>query len=398
MFMKKYMFLLLLISDFSILASCQHSTKPILIEMEYDKHIYLKAMINDSTEARLVLDSGADELLLDQQFFASTGIRINRRQQSLLPGAGTTPKTITVILDTMLTKIGDLRYTPRYVPLFDLRSILGDKADGVISPAFLQSYLVEIDYSNNLLKLHSGNSIINGFDSIKMEIRNNRYYLPVHIKVKNGVTIDGLCQLDLGNGGTLFLTSAFAQKNKLETTVDRKIKFFNVSGGAGGRIDGYQFRAASLQIGKHKLALPIIEWSLDSTGAMARSDHSGLLGNEILEKFRTIIDFKTGVLYLQPDKNNNKPFLGPILGFSYTKVKAGSEEVLEVKGLYEGSAAEKTGLQPGDLILAINGRKIGTIDEKQMKSLFTITGKKLEMTVKTSRQVKTVELELNELL
>lgn len=361
-----------------LLLLAAHVETPLTLPFRYEGYILLQAKINGKHNAKLLLDTGADELLLDEQYFNGTGIIIERSQRAQLPGAGAEPQTITVVLDPMTVQLDTITYRPRYVPLMDLRSIVGEKADGIIGPAFLRPYFTEIDFDNQQLTLHNDPAVLAGFDSIKLEVRNNRYYLPATIEAADGLTVRGNLQFDLGNSGTVILTSPTALEHDLASKISKKMKFFNDSGGAGGRIEGYQFRANSLTIGRTRLAAPCIEWSTDTGGALAKSEHAGLLGNEILERFRVIFDLKNAVLYLQPRPNLNEPFVSTISGMS-TVNKSSTLGAWVVTGLFEGGNAEKAGLRAGDRIVSVGGKKVTEIDEAEREQIFRKPGSPVEV-------------------
>ncbi|MFN0177081.1 MAG: aspartyl protease family protein [Saprospiraceae bacterium] len=373
----KLLFCAMLVQAVACNGQPHSSTKPLVLPIDYDSYILLKAKINNSHPANLLLDTGADELLLDEQYFNGTGIVIERSQQAQLPGAGAEPQVITVVLDPMTVHIDSIAYYPRYVPLMDLRSIVGEKADGIIGPAFLQPYLTEIDFENECLLLHTDQVVLTGFDSIKLDVRNNRYYLPTIIEAADGLTVKGMLQFDLGNGGNVILTSPTALDYDLETKISKKIKFFNNNGGAGGRIEGYLFRAKSLTIGRTCLVEPCIEWSTDQGGALAKSEFAGLLGNEILERFRVIFDRKNAVLYLKPKPNLSDHFRSTAIGMSLVN-KRNSLGIALVTGLFEGGNAEKAGLQAGDRIRTIGDKKVTDMSEADWEK-FRLPGEPVEL-------------------
>lgn len=370
---------------------------PLILPFEYKGYILLKAKINGAHDANLLLDTGADELLLDEDYFNATGIVIDRSQQAQLPGAGAEPQTITVVLDPMTVQFDTITYRPRYVPLMDLRSIVGEKADGIIGPAFLRPYLTEIDFENQQLTLHTDPSVLAGFGSIHLEVRNNRYYLPATLEAADGLTVKGMLQFDLGNSGTVILTSPTATDYGLASKISKKLKFFNDSGGAGGRIEGYQFRAKSMTIGHTRLVAPYIEWSTDTEGALANPAHAGLLGNEILERFRIIFDLQNAVLYLQPKSNLADPFVSTISGMS-TINQTGTLGAFIITGLFEGGNADKAGLKAGDYIVGIGGKQVTKMSDEEWSNLFEKPADPIEVVFTRDGQEHRVLLQRTEIL
>lgn len=365
------------------------------LNMQYHGHILVEAEINKTHTAHLILDSGADELLLDEVYFQQTGMQPERTQQAQLPGAGGQAKTITVVLDRMVVAFDTISYIPRYVPLMDLRSIVGEKADGVIGIGFLRGYLCEIDFDNEKIKLFRGSEILEGFEKIELELVNNRYFFPVEISVDNKFKISGRFQLDLGNGGTLVINSPMASRNRLEEQVDKKIKFYNSSGGAGGRVEGFKFRAKSIRVGKFEIPSPAVDWSTDTSGALAREDYDGLFGNQLLERFRVIVDFENATLYLKPKRGLADHYVTATVGFSYSNMNRSSDHVL-VTGLYEGGNGEKAGIHEGDQIIAIQGKSVKSMTDKQIDSWLKNPGGSISITVRRGDDKKEITVSRKE--
>lgn len=342
-------------------------SQPLELKMHYLGHILVEAKINGTHDAKLILDSGADELLLDETYFKNSAIPITRSQRAQLPGAGGEPKTITVVLDQMKVGFDTITFIPRYVPLMDLHSIVGEKADGVIGISFLRGYLAEIDFDNEKIRLHADPSVVSQFEKIGLEVINNRYYFPVTIRANEQLEFKGKFQLDLGNGGTIVVNSPLAAKHKLAETVKSKIKYYNSSGGAGGRTEGYKFRAKEITVGKTKILSPVVDWATDTEGALSKTEFDGLFGNQILERFRVIVDFENAALYLKPKKNLNDHFVSTTVGFTYAN-KNQSADFLLVTGLYEGGNAERAGIHEGDEIISIQGVPVKSMSDKQIDS------------------------------
>ncbi len=124
------------------------------LSFHYENHIVLTGRINEKSSVRLVLDSGADGLYLDTTYFAETGIPAYRRQLATLPGAGSQPQQVMVVLDTIAVDFNGTQFIPRYTPLIQLRPILGKDMDGIIGLSFLSRYIALLDYENEILSLY----------------------------------------------------------------------------------------------------------------------------------------------------------------------------------------------------------------------------------------------------
>ena len=373
-------------------------TAQINLTFHYDKHIVIPGKINRKFAANLVLDSGADGLYLDSAFYAETGIRIQRSQQALLPGAGKTPQQIVVVLDTVKANFNGVQYIPRFTPLIGLRPILGEDVDGVIGMNFLRDYVAELDYQKGSLKLIEVEDFNApaGYEAVPMESRGNRVYVDLSVGISTDDTIREKFQIDLGNGGTLDITSPTAVKYDLGNKVGKKLKYKNVSGGIGGEIQGNQFRAKFIKIGSFEIKAPVVDYSSDESGALAKDDIGGLIGNEVLERFKVIFDFKNSKLYLKPLKNT-KAFHSTLTGFSYADRRKEYNGLL-ITGLFEDTEATRIDLRIGDVITQINGLDVKKMESKEVKATFRHIDTKVKLVILREGKSLNKELTLKDYL
>lgn len=354
------------------------------LSFHYENHIVLVGKINEKSEARLVLDSGADGLYLDTTYFAKTGIPAYRRQLATLPGAGSQPQQIMVVLDTIAVDFNGIEFIPRYTPLIQLRPILGKDVDGIIGLSFLRRYIALLDYENEILSLYEPEQYDppEGFEAIPMNMRNNRIYIPLEIAISDDIVIKKEFQLDLGNGGTIDITSATADEFNLSDLINEKLHYFNAFGGVGGEILGNQFRAISVKIGNYKIELPVLDYSEDRSGALSSAEMGGLLGNKILEKFKVIFDFGNQKLHLKPNGNKNT-YESTLTGFSYAD-RRDTEDGLFITGIYENTEASQLGLAVGDVITELNEKNVVDLTLDQIEKLLKKKGSTVRLTIRNA--------------
>lgn len=375
-----------------------HLSAQVSLPFHYDKHIVLPGKVNERFTANIVLDSGADGLYLDSAYFAETGINIQRSQLATLPGAGSTPQRIVVVLDTVKTTFNGIQYIPRFTPLIALRPILGESVDGIIGMSFLRDFIVELDYQKRMLKLTKAEEFIgsSGYEELPMETRGNRIYLDLSIGITDDHIIQEKFQIDLGNGGTVDITSPTATKYGLASKAGKKLKYRNVSGGVGGEIQGHQFRASYIRIGSFQINSPVIDYSSDKSGALAKDEIGGLLGNEILERFKVVFDFKNSKLYLKP-LDDTKPFHSTLTGFSYADRRKEFKGLL-ITGLFENTEAMMINMRIGDVITHINGLDVNQLEMKDVRTTLKRINTKVKLVILRDGESLTKELTIRDYL
>ena len=126
-----------------------------------------------------------------------------------------------------------------------------------------------------------------------------KVYIPLTIKINDAATIRGKFMIDTGSPEST-LTSSVAKINNLDKNIKRKVRYYTKYGGIGGESSGYEFIADSLQISDYCLANVNMSYSEDSLGLLASEEYVGILGNNILERFNLIFDFRNIRFNLSP--------------------------------------------------------------------------------------------------
>lgn len=358
----------------------------------YKGHLYIKGEA-DSIKGNYVFDTGASNLYYDSTYYAENGFKYDNTFTAELPGAGTTPQKVEVVADTVEFSFGVNLYKTSIVPVLQLKPILGDIADGILGMEYFYNSILEINYENEYMKIYSSIDSINleGYSKIGLTNRDNRLYIPLEVIVNGSIKISGEYQLDFGSGGTVSLTSLVSDNYELSDKIKNKVAYFTKYGGVGGESSSYDFFASQLNIGNFSFNNVVMDFSIDTAGAMASSKHLGLLGNGIYERFDVYIDFINNDLYLRPNEKYKDIFESPRLGFSFID-RGQTLNSWIVTGLYSSSAAEKSGLMIDDKILSVNGISVGEINYERQESFF----KKIdEVFLEIRRNGKLIELNFN---
>ena len=317
----------------------------------HSRHIYLKSVFNGKP-ANFVFDTGADMVYVDSTFLAGSGLKFSKVGYAMLGGVGGKQQKVKMIFDDAIFNLYGKEYKPKMAPIIQLKPILGDKADGLFGIQGLAGKAIIIDYANEKIGFVNqlSDADIEGFTPVDIEVTANRYKLS-NIKEKFGVTYE--------------------------------------NGGIGGKSSGWNFRAQTTTIASFDINELILEYSTDSGGALSgKSDHIGLIGNKVWERFYVIIDLKNKRLYLKPNSLFNNKSVFNTLGFTFTD-RSKTLGYWVVNGIYHGSEAERNGLKGGDRIIEFNGRDVKSISEAEQEVLCENTGEaKLKVESPQGKSVK----------
>jgi hypothetical protein len=367
-------------------------------KIEYSGHIYLFGQINDTLQGKFVFDTGADGLYFDSLFFEKSHFSKDKLVNANIGGAGNKRQQIKVYTDSVIFKVDTFSYSPEHTPIINLKSIIGKEADGIIGLDFVTDKVIEINYHKEFIKLASVNIFSDSsFQKIPLTIVDNRLYLQSELIVNDNVKIRGKFLLDLGYPGIMSLTSPTAERLDLTKTIENKAQYYTTIAGVGGEGAGYDIRAKEITIGNFLLNKPIVEYSINNSGAMANESYLGIIGNGILERFDVIIDCKNKYLYLKPNKSFSLPFFSVTSGLLFTD-RTDIYGGLYIRGIYFKSNAEKEGIKIGDIITHINGKSVAEINYKERLKIFKGIGQNVSFTIKRNSTTITRKIKIENYL
>ena len=363
-------------------------------DIKYYSHIYVQSKINGQ-DANLAFDTGSPYTCLDSIFFANSTYKYKNIGKALISGAGNNKQTVKIIIGELKYTAGEKEYTSKVSPIFQLKPIIGDYADGLMGISELGGKIFFIDYKNEKMAFvdNLGELDIKGFTEITIKHENNRILVPITVVPRKDITISGDALLDLGSGGTVSLTSAVAKQCSLED-ISPVMSFELAYGGVGGEAYYCDFRAKEVSIGSFSFSDVIMDYSQNTGGALASNNYIATVGNELLERFDLIIDLPGKTLYLRPNQDYGKPFKCPVKGFAYTD-RSKTLGCWVVNCIVNDSNAEKAGLKNKDQILTINGRDVKTISLDEQKIFFDEI-KSVTLTIRRGDSTRTISFDFDD--
>ena len=340
-----------------------------MFDVKYYRHLYVPSKINGQ-DALLIFDTGSPYTCLDSTYQANLPHKYKMMGKSKIGGSGNSAQTVRVIINELTYTAGDDEYLSQACPIFQLKPITGDAADGIMGISEMKNKVIAIDYKNKKMGFWDkvSEDDIAGYSSIAIRYANNRIYVPLSVTIDKQRVIQGEFMMDLGSGGSVSFTSAVASKNNLDN-IEPKVFYYYANGGVGGEASGCDFRAESASVGSINLENITVDFSKNTGGALSDREYLGIVGNEFWERFSLIIDLPNNKLYLKPNEDFKKPFESPTRGFAHTD-RSKTLGCWVVNCRYRGSNAEKAGLKNGDHILSVNGRDVKTISLDEQKNYF----------------------------
>ena len=337
------------------------------IEMKYNRHAYFKVMLRDSIPARMIFDTGSNNLLIDSTFYASTFGEGKNLHRAMLGGAGNGHELTTLDASGWSYSVGEESHTEQMAIIMNLRKILGDGADGLFGLQSMRGKRVEFNYAGGFMRfLAADEKIGEDFTAIQCKKLDNieRIIIPLSVTLNDGYTLNGNFLMDTGMADELSLNSTTANRLKSEGHLaDARRMRYEVGGIGGSRVDNY-LKTKHITIGGKSINDIRITYSENEQGALANSRYDGLVGNALFARFDVIFDFVNWVIHLRPNKNFDKPQSN-----FYSMAFTPNGDHWKVNALLEGGNAERADLRQGDRIEAINGIKASDSDKSAIEPL-----------------------------
>ena len=270
---------------------------PVIIPAEVTGYglIFLRWRINNSQPMWFALDSGASfPFVIDIRRSKALGLEL---QDVVTAGRGAGPGVYEVAMTKGVSlNLGSLDFanqTAAVIALGSLESLAGRALDGLVGCDLFSRYVVELDYLAGKIVLHDPqNYRYSGTgESIPLTKRGDYFFVPAKIQMPGRAQLDGQFLVDTGGAFvTVVLSAPFARLNDLPSSNQRMVLDRSLSG-LGGETRVLVSRATSFTLGKLVISEPVVYVSQDTGGALASGDFDGIVGGELLRKFKVIFDY-----------------------------------------------------------------------------------------------------------
>ncbi len=320
----------------------------------YENHIYLPVRFAGSdAEVMFMLDSGASMTVVDSTFTVEMGFPIGER----LVGAGAGGTANFYMTKVPGFSIEGVSFDEQTVIAYPIRQIMSRFVDvevqGILGYDFLSRFVTQIDYERTLISFFEPDSfgISPGTVDIEAPLRHNVFSIEAAL---DSIYL-GTFLIDTGASNSM-LQKSFADKHRLSD--DREGMEITILG-AGGEEDALLARFDSFEIGDFTVENPVFALSETESGIAAFKDISGIVGNDILHRFRLTLDYKHQRIYLEPNGLFDEPFIKDRSGIKCERNEDGRVTIYSV---IPGSPGNEAGLMEGDEIVSIEGRDVADIE------------------------------------
>jgi len=328
---------------------------PIPFTLE-SNHIVVKLSLNSREPIGFILDTGADQNVINQARLRDFGLKTYA--ETTTTGGGSSAEYGYAQGATFILPGLELRN--QHVAVLEqtgLERALGIPLGGILGYDFISRFVVEIDYKKKLITLH---------DPKTWAYSGNGAVVPVTfdmgIPFVDGVIsvakrdIPAYLVLDFGAQETMTLTSPFVKANDLlklaqtNASVNRPVGLENqffAQNNVRGRVD-------QLTLGRLKAHSIPVNLSMNVKGAYASTTFAGTVGETIFSRYHVFLDYARNRVIFEPTAEATTPFLERQT-YGLTVLASGVDlHTYTVVSVRPGSPAEKDGFKKGDIVLGID--------------------------------------------
>ena len=325
------------------------------------RHLFVRGHLvgeGAGEDGLFLLDTATTLTMLDRAVVEAIGLQTDGELQGLAVGG-----TMEVALvELPFLKVGGVYLEGQVVGVTDLSAVqeqMGLPVVGLLGYDFFSRMVVTLDYSGQCT-LHHGNTWRVPEGGVTLPLR----FMDQQPTVR--ATLDGVhagdWRLDTG-ADALTVHAPAAEAWSLE---ERHGPGFAIGAqGMGGETASRVLEARRFQLGPYAVDRPSLIVPHDPDGVLRAEGTVGNLGNSVLEHFTVTVDFSGQRVHLQPGPRAGDTLTVHTADFDVGWMGAG----VEVLWVLPGGTSDGAGLQAGQRVLRIDGRRAVTWTEGEIDAL-----------------------------
>ena len=267
------------------------------------------------------------------------------------------------------------------LPLGRLDPFWGKRKDGLLGGPWISQAVADIDYAAGSLTMSRREAFSwpKKAHTIPLRVEGRHPFVNVKVHV-HGLNdpVETIMMVDTGLRVTSF-SGPFWKAHDLAGHSPSRLE--TVTGfGIGGISRGILGRVRGLEIGDIFIREPVTDFSKDEKGALAGPELGGILGADILYRFRVILDYGGGRLGLVENKSIEDPYEWDMSGIWF-RCEGPDFRTFVVHHVAPGTPAERAGLASGDRILTVDGTDARSFTLESLRRLLKRPGRRVALSI-----------------
>jgi Aspartyl protease len=269
-------------------------------------HVLVRVSINGSEPLWFGLDSGNEQTLISRRQAKALNLKLRAEGQAAGSGENLVDfalvKNVSFNLSGVKFVLGEIGVLP-----LELSSASNPAIVGLLGYDFISRFVVEVDYDAHVMTLYRprGYRYRGRGEIIPVRMMDNNPHVRVRVVLPGLAPLTGMFVIDSGDGGTdLEFYSPFVRNRKLldSTQQMREAAVEGIGGRSGIRIG----KATNLRIGRLTIQNPVVFFSTASQGANAGDIGAGVIGANLLRRFKKVIYDQTRHRMILEERRNGQ--------------------------------------------------------------------------------------------
>jgi Aspartyl protease len=271
-----------------------------------DNAIFVQARINNSAFLWFILDTGAGFTAIDSRHARALGLKSAGKLGASGAG-GSSEVQFTKAVTFTLPGVKLMNQTVASVPF--RKEIAGVKRPfgGILGYDFISRFVMEIDFLRKTLILHDSNTYDYKGTGKRVPITiDGTPFIQAEVKVPGHEPVSGRFEIDTGYDSALMLYRPFVMAHPILEPAGASDP--NTRQGMGHSTRSVRARVESVAFGDFSFRNVVADFPLGEEGTQGNKDVAGLIGNEILRRFKIIFDYSRKEMILEPNVHLSDPF------------------------------------------------------------------------------------------
>ncbi|MDT4952261.1 MAG: hypothetical protein QOJ02_399 [Acidobacteriota bacterium] len=350
--------------------------------------VYLRARVNDSEPLWFLLDTGATASYFDAE-----------RAKALGLGQDNSIKNVSLSFPGVKLLNQNFSLQPLRFGIYN-----GHAVDGLLGYDFISRFVIEIDYVNNTVNLrepesykYSGSGEVVPLTMLEDDSGGKVPLVQVKITQQGRAVVEGKFIADTAVRSAVSFNTPFVDANKSLQSAGQTIQV-PLGGGAMVRESKQSIgRVQNIQFGRFTFKKPVAIFFQDKQGVVASPEFDGIIGGEILRRFKVIFDYSRRQMILEPNRYISDPEEYDMSGMLL--IAEGTDfKTFRVRRIIENSPAIAAGLREGDIIIAVDGKPSSNLMLEQVRQMFKQNGRSYRLTAQRDEQKIQIKIKLRRLI
>lgn len=363
--------------------------------------IYVPVRVNSKGPYWFILDTGSVSDVVDTETAKKLGIALSGGFEA----SGGGEKTIQGVIGADVSlRIAGLELKQPAIDVEPINQAVsateGREVDGLLGYDFLNRFVVMIDYINRRVDIiePAGFHYAGSGDTMPIEMIRGNIFVSSTLTMRDGKPVSGKFLVDTAWRSALSLTSPFVTSHGLLGRVTKSVDAVTGIGIGGSTIDTVA-RISGLKVGRYTIENVVGDFSHARAGVMSQDDFAGIIGTEILRRFRVIFDYPEQKMILEPNAAFSAPYEFDMSGLFITYEGAAGSKLFKVYDVIKGSPGAQADLRVGDIIEAIDQHPTSNFTLPQIREMFKEgEGKEHGLSIRRDGKLLMVRLRLRRII